>query len=160
MTNRVLQEWHIPVLGEVLSDAVCLALPWISGSEGREPPSCSDTVFLNQLRLILWPTMICPGERSMRTGKECIFCFWIKCSVYMYYAFSTCSLIICLRPTFIDFMSQWSIHWCKWGIQVFYYGCIAISPFRCIHIYIFRCCYVGSTFAHVPSCGTDLFIPI
>ena len=66
-------------------------------------------IFLNLLRLVNWPE-IYPGEFSMWTWKEYVFCcFWMECFIYIKYIWSDVSFkasgslsIFCLDDLSID----------------------------------------------------------
>ena len=39
-----------------------------------------------------------------------------------------CEVILqCSQCFLIDFLSGWSVHWCKWGVKVLYYYCVTIN---------------------------------
>lgn len=44
VTNRILQKWHVSLLGKVISDITALPYSWITGSEKREPPCYTKTL--------------------------------------------------------------------------------------------------------------------
>lgn len=64
-------------------------------------------IYWDLLCVLTWSTL---ENNPCALEEECIFCFWMKCSVYMYYALSTCSVIICLRPTFSYWFYVWMIY--------------------------------------------------
>ena len=37
------------------------------------------------------------------------------------------AFLICHLRLLIDFLSGWSVHWCKWGVKIPYYYCIIVS---------------------------------
>jgi len=55
----------------------------------------------------------------------------------------------------VDFLSGWSIHWCKWGVNVPYHYCITVS----FSLYILSAPMLDAYFTIViSSCWIDLFI--
>ena len=50
-----------------------------------------------------------------------------------------------------DFLSEWPVLWCIWGVKVPYYYCITVnfSLYICWYLfYVFRCAYAGCTYAY------------
>ena len=37
------------------------------------------------------------------------------------------AFLICHLRLLIDFLSGWSVHWCKWGVKIPYYYCIIVN---------------------------------
>ena len=78
--------------------------------------------------------MIYPGECSMSTWEESVFCCcWMEysihiCSVCLVYS------VVQIHCFLIDSLSRWSIHDWEWGIKVPYYYSTAVSHFSSVTI--------------------------
>ena len=88
------------------------------------------SIFLNLLRLDLWPKMW-----SILENVPCALFFCIGMS--WRYPWDPSHLMHHLRLAFPYFLFWWSVHWCEWGVKVFYYYCVTvISPFMSVSVFL------------------------
>ena len=106
-------------------------------------PLWSEMLKIISLLLIWLRLVLCSKMRSVLENvsceleKKCVFWLLFGCSVWKY-QLSLNVLLYHLRPLLpYWFLSERSIFWCEWGVEVSYYYCIpSVSLFMSTSIYI------------------------
>lgn len=108
--------------------------------------------------LVLWPSMLCPGECSMYIWKECVFWyFWMELSICMYLL---CTWYVILGQHFLsNFFVLDDLFIDVSGVLKLLLLCVITGFFSYVHyilLYLFRCfCVDAYIFAVVLSSLTD-----
>ena len=98
---------------------------------------------------VFWSTC----DRSWRMfhvhlKRMCILLLWDgMLSVNL---FSACNIICCVWGQFflVNFLNEWSAHFCMWGVKTPYYHCVTVNFFKFIDIW----CVMGSNFGWIHIC--------